>query len=150
MTRIFLSLAALVVFAVPAMAQQRLTEGSLTSLTNRPNVTCDPNARGARTVAQWFDTSCFQRLTVAEHAGRIGNEGRGIVRGPGFSRVDLSLVKNVVLAAGHLVQWRIEAFNALNAVRFNQPGNQIGSPTFGRITSAEDGRIIQLGIKYSF
>jgi hypothetical protein len=123
---------------------------SLTSLSNRPNVTCDPNEGGPRTVEQWFDTSCFQRLTLAGHAGQIGNEGRNVVRGPGFRRVDVSLVKNVVLAAGHQVQWRIEAFNALNTVRFNQPGNQIGSPTFGRITSGEDGRIIQLGIKYSF
>jgi hypothetical protein len=44
----------------------------------------------------------------------------------------------------------MEAFNALNSPRFNQPGNQIGSPTFGQITSADDGRIVQLGIKYAF
>ena len=45
---------------------------------------------------------------------------------------------------------RLEAFSALNTVHLNQPGNQIGSPTFGQITSAEDGRIVQLGIKYLF
>jgi hypothetical protein len=49
---------------------------SLTSLTNRPDMTCDPNARGARTVAQWFDTSCFRRLSIAADAGRVGNEPR--------------------------------------------------------------------------
>jgi hypothetical protein len=48
------------------------------------------------------------------------------------------------------VQLRVGAFNAFNTVRFNQPGNQIGSPTFGQITSAEDGRIVQLGIEYQF
>jgi hypothetical protein len=72
------------------------------------------------------------------------------VRGPGFSRVDLSLVKAIRLAARHRLLLKVEAFNVVNMVRFNQPGNQIGSPTFGQITSADDGRIIQLGIKYIF
>jgi len=44
----------------------------------------------------------------------------------------------------------VEAFNVLNQERFGQPGNQVGSPTFGVITTAEDGRIVQLGIKYTF
>ena len=41
-------------------------------------------------------------------------------------------------------------FNLFNQERFGQPGNQIGTPTFGVITTAEDGRIVQLGIKYTF
>ena len=45
---------------------------------------------------------------------------------------------------------RVEAFNLLNQARFGQPGNNITAATFGQITSAEDGRIIQLGVKYSF
>jgi hypothetical protein len=123
---------------------------SLTSQTNRPNVTCDPNQGSARTTAQWFNTACFQRLTLAANAGQVGNERRNVVRGPGFHRTDVSLIKSVGLGARHQMQFRVEAFNAFNSVRFNQPGNQIGTPTFGQITSAEDGRIIQLGIKYSF
>jgi outer membrane receptor protein involved in Fe transport len=123
---------------------------SLTSLPNRPNMTCDPNVGGARTPAQWFNTACFERLTLASHAGQVGNEPRNAVRGPGFSRVDLSLVKTMPVAARSRLQLRLEAFNAFNTARFNQPGNQIGSPTFGQITSADEGRIIQLGIKYAF
>ena len=53
----------------------------------RPNVTCDPNEGGAGTPAQWFNTSCFQRLTLAANAGQVGNEARNVVRGPGFNRV---------------------------------------------------------------
>jgi outer membrane receptor protein involved in Fe transport len=123
---------------------------SLTSLPNRPNMICDPNEGGARTPGQWFNTACFERLTLAAHAGQVGNEPRNAVRGPGFSRVDLALVKSIRVAARRQVQLRFEAFNAFNTVRFNQPGNQIGSPTFGQLTSADDGRIIQLGIKYAF
>ena len=123
---------------------------SLTSLTNRPNMTCDPNEGGARTVAQWFNTACFQRLTLPANAGQIGDEPRNAVRGAGFNRTDLSLVKNFAVAASHQVQLRIEAFNIFNSIRFGQPTGTLGSPTFGAITMAEDGRIVQLGIKYSF
>lgn len=124
---------------------------ALQSLTNRPNVTCDPNEGGARTPAQWFNTSCFQRLTLAQNAGQIGDAGRGIVRGPGFSRTDLSLFKHFTLAAGHRIQVRIEAFNLFDQTRFNNPGLSIGTPTtFGVISSADDGRIVQFGIKYEF
>jgi outer membrane receptor protein involved in Fe transport len=123
---------------------------ALQSLTNRPNVTCDPNANAPHTVSQWFDTSCFQRLTLAANAGQIGNEGRNIIRGPGFTRTDMSLFKNFDLPGGSQIQFRVEAFNLFNNVRFGQPGGTIGTATFGVITSADDGRIMQLGIKYQF
>jgi len=32
--------------------------------------------------------------------------------------------------------------------RYGNPGLSIGTPTFGVITSADDGRIVQLGLKY--
>jgi len=123
---------------------------SLTSLTNRPNMTCDPNDGAPHTVAQYFNTNCFQRLTVAANGGQVGNEARDVIRGPGFSRTDLSFFKNFAVAGTQQLQLRVEFFNLFNQERFGQPGNQIGTPTFGVITTAEDGRIVQLGIKYSF
>ncbi|MEO5819123.1 MAG: TonB-dependent receptor [Vicinamibacteraceae bacterium] len=123
---------------------------ALTSLTNRPNVTCDPNSGGARTVAQWFDTRCFSQLTRAAHAGQIGNAGRGIVRGPGFGRTDLSLVRVVSLPRQQRIELRVEAFNLLEQARLGNPGLSIGTPTFGRITSADDGRIVQFGVKWGW
>ncbi len=118
-------------------------------LTNRPDVTCDPND-GPQTPAQWFNTSCFTRRTVPQTGERLSTQGRNTVRGPGFNRTDLSLFKNFALGGPHTLQFRVEAFNLFNQERFSQPGFQIGTPTFGQITSAEDGRIVQLGIKYSF
>jgi hypothetical protein len=122
---------------------------SIRYLTNRPNQTCDPNEGSARTVEQWFNTSCFQRRTIPETA-EPGSASRNNVRGPGFARTDLSLFKSVRFGDRHRVQFRIEAFNLFNQTRFAQPGNQIGTANFGRITSAEDGRIVQLAAKYSF
>ena len=118
-------------------------------LTNRPNQTCDPNDSAPRTVDQWFSTSCFVRRSLADTA-EPGSTPRNSVRGPGFARTDLSLFKNIDVSASHRLQLRIEAFNLFNQNRFGQPGNQIGTPTFGRITSADDGRIIQLAVKYNF
>lgn len=122
---------------------------SIRYLTNRPNQTCDPNDNAPHTVDQWFNTSCFQRRALADTA-EPGSTPRNSVRGPGFARTDLSLFKNIDLAGTHRIQLRVEAFNLFNQERFGQPGNQIGTATFGRITSAEDGRIIQLALKYSF
>jgi hypothetical protein len=123
---------------------------SLTTLTNRPDMVCDPNEGAARTVDRWFNTACFQRLILPDNAGQIGSEPRNAVRGPGFNRTDLSLVKNFAIAGSQQVQLRLEAFNIFDSIRFGQPGNTIGTPTFGVITTAEDGRIVQLGIKYAF
>lgn len=118
-------------------------------MTNRPDVTCDPND-GPKTTAQYFNTACFSRLSLAQTGERPGNAGRNTVRGPGFQRTDVSLFKNVTITGRHRVQLRVEAFNVFNQARFGQPGNQIGTPNFGVITSAEDGRVVQLGLRYTF
>ncbi len=120
-------------------------------MTSRPDVTCDPND-GPKTTARYFDTSCFTALTLAQTGERFGNVGRNTVRGPGFQRTDLSIFKNFDFAGRHRLQARIEAFNVWNQARFIIPnaGGVFGTTPFGQITQAEDGRVIQLGIKYSF
>ena len=50
----------------------------------------------------------------------------------------------------HRIQVRVEGFNIWNQARFGQPNGVIGTAPFGQITTAEDGRIVQLGIKYLF
>jgi hypothetical protein len=119
-------------------------------LTNRPDVIggCDPND-GPQTVDQWFDTSCFARRAVVDTA-EPGNQGRNTVRGPGFTRTDLSVFKNITPWRDHQLQLRVEMFNLFNQTRFSQPGNQIGTANFGRITTSDDGRIVQLAVKYNF
>jgi outer membrane receptor protein involved in Fe transport len=122
---------------------------SIRYLTNRPNQVCDPNGDAPHTVDQWFNTTCFQRRPLAATA-EPGSTLRNSVRGPGFARTDLSVFKNIRFANEHRVQLRVEAFNLFNQTRFGQPGNQIGTVNFGRITTSEDGRIVQLAVKYSF
>jgi Carboxypeptidase regulatory-like domain/TonB dependent receptor/TonB-dependent Receptor Plug Domain len=122
---------------------------SIRYLTNRPNMTCDPNDDAPNTVDEWFRTSCFEGRPVPQTA-EPGAQGRNEVRGPGFARTDLSFFKNVGLTGPHRLQFRVEFFNLFNQTRFGQPGNQIGQGNFGQITSSEDGRIVQLAVKYNF
>jgi hypothetical protein len=129
-----------------------VTQGSVLDIrymTSRPDITCDPND-GPKTTAQYFDTSCFTVRTLAQTGERPGNAGRNSVRGPGFQRTDLSVFKNFDFAGHHRVQLRIEGFNVFNQPRFGQPNGVIGTAPFGQITTAEDGRIVQFGIKYIF
>ena len=119
-------------------------------LTNRPDATCDPNEGAPHTTDQWFNTSCFVSRPLAATGARPGNAGRNTIRGPGFAATDLSLFKNIDFGGSRRVQIRIEAFNVFNQARFNNPSGALNTANFGRITSAQDGRVMQLGIKYLF
>jgi hypothetical protein len=44
----------------------------------------------------------------------------------------------------------MEASNVLNHTNLGNPNTAISNANFGRITSAEDPRIIQFGMKYNF
>ncbi len=129
----------------------RVRGDDIRGLTSRPDQICDPNSGAPETVDQWFNTECFVPLSLAETATRQGNAGRNIIRGPDFQRVDLSLFKNIPLRGENALQLRIEAFNVFDRNNFAQPGNRVGDADYGVITATNgDGRIVQLGLKYSF
>ncbi len=112
---------------------------------DRPNVVGDPQLDGP-TPERWFDTSAF----TFPPFGTFGNAGRNTVEGPGYQNVNLALMKLVSLGTRARVQLRVEAFNLFNRTNFNQPDNFLGSPTFGRILSAQSPRRVQLGMKALF
>ncbi len=112
---------------------------------DRPNLVGDPNA-GPRTVERWFNTAAF----AFPAPGTFGSAGRNIVEGPGYKNMNASLVKNAALTERLRLQLRAEVFNLFNHPNFNLPDNFLGSPTFGRITSARDPRHIQFGAKLLF
>lgn len=81
----------------------------------------------------------------------IGNAGRNILRGPGINNWDLAIFKNFNFTERVYLQFRAEAFNAFNNTQFNNPNTNIELPTQGgRIFSAKDPRIGQLGLKVYF
>ncbi|HXC70831.1 MAG TPA: TonB-dependent receptor [Pyrinomonadaceae bacterium] len=81
------------------------------------------------TVERWFDTSAFTAVP------RFGNLGRNVVIGPGFKNTDLAIIKNTKLNETVRMQFRVEFFDLFNHANFGTPGNIVGTPAFGQITS---------------
>ncbi len=111
------------------------------------------------TAARYYDPCAF----VLPPAGFLGNAGRNILRGPGYSDVDFSLVKDT--AVSHLgeagkIQFRAEVFNLFNHPNLGVPNRVVfaGSAatesalnTAGQIlTTVGTSRQIQLALKILF
>ena len=112
----------------------------------RPNQICDPNDGGAKTSAQWFNTSCFE----LQPQFTFGNAPRNSVLAPGFANVDFSLQRDLAVTGDVRVQLRWEVFNLLNRVNLNVPNRIAFTPNFGRIFSAQAARQMQFGVKLLF
>jgi len=109
---------------------------------NRPNVLGDPYAID-RTLQQDFDVKAF--VNNAQYA--LGNAGRNILRQRGSFNWDFSTHKEWRLKERARLQFRFEAFHFTNTPRFGQAGDNLGSATFGQITSADTPRNLQMGLK---
>jgi hypothetical protein len=109
---------------------------------------CNPN-NAPRTVAEYFNTSCF----VNADPGTFGDAGRNSVWGPGNKNWDFALFKNGKITERFNYQFRAEFFNFLNHPSFGGTGDlstTIGAGNFGQITGANDPREIQFGLKLLF
>jgi hypothetical protein len=116
--------------------------------TLRPDATGPIDILGQ--VERWFDTTPFTPVA------RFGNLGRNVVIGPGFNTADASAIKNIHLGDRARLQLRLEVFDLFNHANFGPPGNVVGTPAFGRLTSTrfptgESGssRQIQFAMKIS-
>jgi hypothetical protein len=95
------------------------------------------------TADRWFDPSAYS----VPANGTQGLAGRNTVRGPGTQRVDFSLSKRFPINKAHL-EFRWEIFNLLNHANFGNPDANISNATVGTITSADDGRTMQFGLRF--
>ena len=89
--------------------------------------------------------------------GGPSNIRRNQFYGPGYVNFDLALAKTVKFTERVQLEARFESYNLFNHPHFNTPGNQLGAPDFGVITSTAtqpDGttsaRQIQVAMKLSF
>jgi hypothetical protein len=87
---------------------------------------------------------------VAPPAGAFGSVGRNSVVGPGFTNVDLSIVRAVRLGSRVRLDLRAEAFNLLNRRNYTIVGRILNDPTFGRLLSQSDPRQWQFGARFVF
>src|SRR6185437_1094682 len=94
----------------------------------------------------WFNPLAFTQAAPLT----FGTAGRDIIASPGFMNWDISLFKTFVLREGMNLTFRAEFFDAFNQVRFDPPNLDASSPFFGQIQSAQQPRIIQLGLRLQF
>jgi len=114
------------------------------------------------TPSRWYDPAAF----VEAPAGTFGNVGRNALTTPHFQSIDFAVHKQFHMphSENHVLQFRVEAFNALNHPSWGPPSGNIlfgapfpGAPAnaahqgFGVIsTTAIPMRQLQLALKYSF
>ncbi|HEV2986251.1 MAG TPA: carboxypeptidase regulatory-like domain-containing protein [Vicinamibacterales bacterium] len=99
----------------------------------------------ASTVTHWFDPTAYSVPAL----GTQGNAGRNTIRGPSTQQVNLSLSKRFPLNKARL-EFRAEVFNLLNHDNFGNPDTNISNGTVGTITTADDGRNLQLGLRVAW
>jgi len=112
---------------------------------NVPNCIANPNLPSKdRSVQHWFNTAAI----VSQPFGTFGNCGTGIIEVPGENNLDLALIKDTRIGERYNMELRSEFFNALNHPSFGPPNVQVGSPSFGVITTTRTNpREIQLALK---
>ncbi len=98
-------------------------------------------------VQEYFNTAAFPQAVI----GTFGDVGRNSLPGPGFFDVDAAIFKNFLFTERWRLQFRAEAFNLENRANFQNPNSTVSaSVTFGRITAANDLRVLQFALKLFF
>ncbi len=96
--------------------------------------------------------------TTAGTALGFGGLGRNVVIGPGFSNLDVALVKNTRIRENLNFQLRADAYDIFNHPNFYNPVTSIGSATLGLITAGTrapagdfgSSRQIQIAVRFQF
>jgi hypothetical protein len=136
--------------------------GSVAILDARNSVetnTVSPTASGAALPYYYFNPNSFSLPAI----GTEGNAGRNSLHGPGLNNTDLVLSKRYYLGAEgtpRFIELRLEGYNVFNHTQFELQSTttyggsgvsgDINDPNFGRVLTALDGRIVQLGAKFYF
>lgn len=98
----------------------------------------------------YFNPAAFQPNAL----GTPGNTPRRFFYGPGQQNWDMALLKATRLTESKTLEMRFEAFNVFNHAQFFGPntiGSNIANPaSFGRVLSADPGRVCQVAARLSF
>jgi hypothetical protein len=114
-----------------------------------PRHTLTNSSQGISAPGYYFDPGDFQDPPL----GQFNNgTSRSLCCGPGLQDWDFSVHKKILLDEKRFVQFRAEFFNIFNHTNFYNPdGHFSDGPTeFGRITEAQDPRLVQFALKFYF
>ena len=84
--------------------------------------------------SQYFNPAAFTATPIG--AGRFGNAGVGILRGPGTASVSLGVAKVFPITESVRLRFESTFTNVLNHTNFAPPSTQIDSGNFGVLTAA--------------
>ncbi|MGA2236306.1 MAG: carboxypeptidase regulatory-like domain-containing protein [Terriglobales bacterium] len=109
----------------------------------------------------YFNPAAFAPIAPGYNpSDPYGTTSRDFFRGPGRTNLDLALSKTTAITERVNVEFRLEAFNALNHAEFANPNTTLTSGNFGQVTSTTFGtpgvtalqtqRIVQLAGRLTF
>jgi hypothetical protein len=103
--------------------------------------------------SQWYSPAAFEQ--PADFTMGNGPRTESGLLGPGYNSMDVSLGKRLPLGGERAFEFNATALNVLNHANWNYPDMTIGpasAPNLdaGRIIGSHGGRVIQLGLKFSF
>ena len=101
-----------------------------------------------KTYLQWFDTSVFTSPAANTFGTRTRNMGD--VRGPRFTNLDFSLVKQFGFGGSRSGEFRVDVWNLPNTIHMSNPNTTYLNSQFGRITSAYNERQMRFSVRFMF
>jgi hypothetical protein len=104
------------------------------------------NVYGDKTAQNFLNPLAF----ALPPQGTFANQGMSSIRGPSTWGFDLAVSRTFQVRETQKFEFRAEAFNVTNSVRFNDPTTDFGSSLFGKVSTAKDPRIMQFALKYVF
>ena len=103
--------------------------------------------------SEWFNPAAFDQPPDFT----VGNGSRTVsgLLGPGYNTMDVSLGKRLPIGGERAFEFNATALDVLNHANWNYPDTMIGPASApnvdaGRIIGSHGGRVIQLGLKFSF
>lgn len=115
----------------------------------RPNWNGQNPCAADPTPDRWLDPSVFSN-PPAYAFGTAPRTFNGC-RSDSISQIDATITKNTRFGERFNIQFRAEAFNLVNSVRFSPPNTAFGNPQFGIVNAQQNQpRVIQFGMKLLF
>jgi hypothetical protein len=135
-----------------------LTIGGNGTLLNTPGNSAYANLTGSNTVLGglgpgelYFDPTVYSLPPAGVQGNLQRNNGP---EGPGFWQLDTSLFKRFSIGGSRFIEFRVDAFNTTNSVRWGNPGSGYSvatGNTFGQITGTSGSqRQLRFGGRFVF
>src|SRR5262249_48217024 len=121
-------------------------DNALTGMGNQRGVQILDNPYGSGAPDNYLVRAAF----TSPAAGTYSSLAPFSIVNPSRLTNDLALTRSIRCASSRGVQLRWEIFNVLNHTNFNAPTTSLNSANFGKITTAQDPRIMQFAVKYDF